>query len=59
MGLCIAQINSTPNSIGHTVFNLPGMGEPQPLQDVVDTVGLDLAARPRDESDGGLEMPLQ
>ena len=33
------------------------MREAEPLEDVVHAVGLDLAARPRDEADGGLEVP--
>ena len=35
------------------------MGESQPLEDVVHAVGLDLAARPRDEPHGRLQVPLR
>ena len=38
---------------------IPCMGESQPLEDVVHAVGLDLAARPRDEPHGRLQVPLR
>ena len=35
----------------------PRVVEPEPLEDVVDSVGLDLASGPADQPDGGLEVP--
>ena len=45
----------------HPVLHLsiPCMGESEPLEDVVHAVGLDLAARPRDEPHGWFQVPLR